>query len=91
MATGDDNSEARARVAERAVELAVFGGEEGRRRFLKTAGGATAAAALASVFPMGAVRALAQDKPGPIEKKNLKVGFIPITCGTNGTTSPSPV
>jgi len=27
----------------------------------------------------------------PIEKKSLKVGFIPITCGTNGTTSPSPV
>jgi len=26
--------------------------------------------------------ALAQDKTGPLEKKDLKVGFIPITCAT---------
>jgi nitrate/nitrite transport system substrate-binding protein len=71
--------EARAR---RAVELAVFGGETGRREFLARVGASTAAAALASVFPMGAVPALAQDKTGPIEKKDLKVGFIPITCAT---------
>src|SRR5258708_11501115 len=31
---------------------------------------------------MGALPALAQDKPGPIERKDLTVGFIPITCAT---------
>jgi len=67
---------------ERAIELAVFGGEIGRRRFIARVGASTAAAALASVFPMGAAKALAQQKVGPIEKKDLKVGFIPITCAT---------
>ncbi len=71
-----------ARAAERAVELAVFGGETGRREFIRGVGAATAAAALASAFPMAAARALAQDKAGPPEKKDLKVGFIPITCAT---------
>ena len=55
--------------AQRAVELAVFGGETGRREFLARVGASTAAAALASFFPMGAIPALAQDKTGPIEKK----------------------
>ena len=41
----------------------------------------TAAAAIASVLPIGAMQALAQDKRAP-EKKNLKIGFIPITCAT---------
>jgi len=69
-------------AVERAVELAVFGGEQGRRRFIRTVGAAAASAALASVFPLAAARALAQDRPGPLEKKTLKVGFIPITCAT---------
>ena len=67
--------------AQRAVELAVFGGELGRRQFIARVGATAAAAALASVFPMDAAKALAQEKVGPPEKKDLKVGFIPITCG----------
>jgi nitrate/nitrite transport system substrate-binding protein len=68
---------------ERAIERAVLGSlESGRREFLARVGAATASAALASVFPMSAARTLAQDKPGPLEKKDLKVGFIPITCAT---------
>ncbi len=67
---------------DRAIEYAVFGGSEGRREFIKRVGAATAGAALASVFPMSVARALAQDKPGPLEKKDLKIGFIPITCAT---------
>ena len=69
-------------VVVRAIERAVFGGEHGRREFLQAVGTSAAAAALASVFPLGAARALAQDKAGPLEKKDLKVGFIPITCAT---------
>ena len=38
-------------------------------------------AALATLFPFGALEAMAQEK-GKIEKKDLKVGFIPITCAT---------
>jgi len=34
------------------------------------------------VFPVAAARALAQDRPGPLEKRDLKIGFIPITCAT---------
>src|SRR5437667_2181692 len=67
------------RLVERSIEQAVFGG---RRDFLKTVGAGTAAAMLAGVFPMEAAKALAQAKLGPPEKKDLKIGFIPITCAT---------
>jgi len=53
-----------------------------RRDFLRAVGASTALAALASVFPLDIATALAQDKPGPIEKPELKVGFIAITCAT---------
>jgi nitrate/nitrite transport system substrate-binding protein len=66
-------------LVERSVEQAVFGG---RRDFLKAVGTGAAAAMLADVFPMGAAKALAQAKLGPPEKKDLKIGFIPITCAT---------
>ncbi|HYS19283.1 MAG TPA: ABC transporter substrate-binding protein, partial [Candidatus Binatia bacterium] len=72
----------RAQAVERAVEHAVFGGERGRRAFLAAVGASTASAALASLFPMAAAKAIAQDKPGPPEKRELKIGFIPITCAT---------
>ena len=39
-------------------------------------------AAISSVLPFGALEAMAQDKNGPLEKKDLKIGFIPITCAT---------
>ena len=69
-------------AVERAVTEAVFGHDAERREFLRRFGGTAAAAILGSVFPMNAAKALAQEKTGPIEKKNLKVGFIPITCAT---------
>jgi nitrate/nitrite transport system substrate-binding protein len=52
-----------------------------RRRFLRAVGANTARAAIASVLPMGALQAMAQDK-APLEKKDLKIGFIAITCAT---------
>ena len=70
------------RAVERAVEHAVFGGARRRREFVRLVGAATASAALASVFPLAQAKALAQDKPGPLEKRDLKIGFIPITCAT---------
>src|SRR5213079_3034499 len=49
--------------------------------FLKSVGASTALAALSQFFPLGtATELFAQG--GPLEKKDLKVGFIPITCAT---------
>jgi nitrate/nitrite transport system substrate-binding protein len=70
------------RTVEGAVVRAVFGNDLRRREFLRLVGSGTALAILSSVFPLGAAKALAQEKTGPIEKKDLKVGFIPITCAT---------
>lgn len=70
------------RTVERAVTEAVFGHDLRRREFLRLLGSSTALALLSSVFPLDAAKALAQEKSGPIEKPDLKVGFIPITCAT---------
>ncbi len=70
------------RVVESAVVRAVFGNDLNRREFLRLVGSSTALALLSSVFPLDAAKALAQEKSGPIEKQDLKVGFIPITCAT---------
>ena len=60
---------------------ALFPVDSVRRNFLRAVGANTARAAIASVFPLGALQAMAQEK-GPLEKKDLKIGFIPITCAT---------
>ncbi|HEY0202102.1 MAG TPA: CmpA/NrtA family ABC transporter substrate-binding protein [Burkholderiaceae bacterium] len=66
---------------EAALVKALFPQEQVRRRFLQAVGAGTARAAIASVLPIGALQAMAQEK-GPLEKKDLKIGFIPITCAT---------
>ncbi|MFM7010427.1 MAG: CmpA/NrtA family ABC transporter substrate-binding protein [Betaproteobacteria bacterium] len=69
------------RVVEQAVMRAVFPQDALRRRFLQAVGTPTAMAALSSIFPLAlAKEAFAQG--GKLEKPNLKVGFIPITCAT---------
>ncbi|TNF59011.1 MAG: nitrate ABC transporter substrate-binding protein [Burkholderiales bacterium] len=60
---------------------ALFPQEPLRRAFLKAVGARTAAAAIASILPVGAMQALAQDRR-PLEKTDLKIGFLPITCAT---------
>ena len=60
---------------------ALLPSEPLRRRFLQAVGATTARAAIASLLPMGALEAMAQDK-GPLEKRDLKIGFIAITCAT---------
>ncbi|PIT83616.1 CmpA/NrtA family ABC transporter substrate-binding protein [Limnohabitans sp. 15K] len=59
----------------------LFPHDEERRMFLRAVGKKTAMAAIASVLPMASLQAMAQEK-GPLEKTNLKIGFIPITCAT---------
>ena len=76
------SDEARYRdVVTSAAMRALFPNDLQRRGFLKAVGASTAAAAISTFFPLGmATEAFAQ--AGPIEKKDLKVGFIPITCAT---------
>ncbi|MCW5591205.1 MAG: ABC transporter substrate-binding protein, partial [Burkholderiales bacterium] len=69
------------RALQTAMMKALFPRDAERRRFLRAVGANTAMAAIASVFPLGALEAMAQEK-GKVEKKDLKVGFIPITCAT---------
>jgi nitrate/nitrite transport system substrate-binding protein len=68
-------------VVASAVMRAVFPKDAARRTFLKAVGASTALAALSQFFPLrSATEVFAQG--GAIEKKDLKVGFIPITCAT---------
>ena len=65
---------------------ALLPSESLRRRFLQAVGAGTARAAIASLLPMGALEAMAQEGGakggGSLEKKDLKIGFIAITCAT---------
>ncbi len=69
-----------------AAERAAFGGEAGRRRVIGALGAGVVAAAMDQVFPiLRAQDAMAQavTQPGAApEKKDIKIGFIPITCAT---------
>ena len=69
------------RVVQTAVMKALFPHDGERRKFLSAVGASTAWAAISSLIPFGALEAMAQEK-GSLEKKDLKVGFIPITCAS---------
>ena len=80
LATASDEKRYEGVVAS-AVMRAVFPQRTARRAFLRSMGASTALAALSQVFPLqSATELFAQG--GAIEKKDLKVGFIPITCAT---------
>jgi len=66
---------------EASLVKALFPQEPVRRAFLRAAGRSGAMAAIASVLPLASLQAMAQEKKAP-EKKDLKIGFIAITCAT---------
>jgi nitrate/nitrite transport system substrate-binding protein len=67
-------------VVASAVMRAMFPNDIARRAFLKSVGASAALAAISQFFPLKtATEAFAEAVP---EKKDLKVGFIPITCAT---------
>jgi nitrate/nitrite transport system substrate-binding protein len=66
---------------EASIVKALFPHEPLRRAFLKAVGRNTAMAAIASVVPLASLQALAQARGG-LEKKDLKIGFISITCAS---------
>ena len=68
-------------VVASAVMRAIFPKDRARRAFLKSVGASTALAALSQLFPLDTATEVFAQAAAP-EKKDLKVGFIPITCGT---------
>jgi nitrate/nitrite transport system substrate-binding protein len=66
---------------EAAAVRALFPVDSVRRDFVRAVGQRTAMAAIASVLPLTSLQAMAQEK-GRLEKPDLKIGFIPITCAT---------
>src|SRR3981081_2854654 len=69
-------------IVERIVEAAVTRAVLGRRGVLRGLGGGALLNAIGAFFPLTTAKALAQEKGGPPEKKELKIGFVPITCAT---------
>jgi nitrate/nitrite transport system substrate-binding protein len=71
------------RVVEESAMRAIFPNDRTRRRFLAAVGGGAALAALYAVLPIRSLQSMASDDPiGPLERKSLKVGFLPINCAT---------
>jgi nitrate/nitrite transport system substrate-binding protein len=69
------------RAVDTAVVRRILPDEDTRRNVMKLVGAGAFAAALADILPLGhAAEAFAQTRP--LEKKSLKIGFIPITCAT---------
>ncbi len=65
---------------EASMVKALFPHEPTRRAFLNAVGRNAAMAAIASVVPIASVQAMVQEGGGNLERKNLKIGFIAITC-----------
>ncbi len=65
---------------EAALVRALFPRDSVRRKFLRAVGAGTALSAISSLLPIGQLQAMAQEKGGSLEKKDLKIGFIAITC-----------
>jgi nitrate/nitrite transport system substrate-binding protein len=78
--TSDEHFE---QTVERSVVEAVLkAAGPTRRQVLAGMGGAALAALIAEVFPLAQLTAFAADPVGKPEKKDVTIGFIPITCGT---------
>lgn len=71
------------RAVENAIVRSLFGQNDiSRRSFMGLVGSGTAAAALASAFPLDKAKAAILDTLGKPEKTDLNIGFVPITCAT---------
>ncbi|MFN4309784.1 MAG: CmpA/NrtA family ABC transporter substrate-binding protein [Ferrovibrio sp.] len=82
LAVAADEEKRLTNAVDQAVVRALIPNDMTRRRVLHAIGAGTLLAAIEQVFPLATAREVfAQDK-GPLEKKDLKVGFIAITCAT---------
>ncbi|OYX15480.1 MAG: nitrate ABC transporter substrate-binding protein [Rhizobiales bacterium 32-66-8] len=78
----ESSDAAYAAAVEKTMLHALFPQPTHRRAFLKAIGGSSVAAVLAQFMPLGAITEAFAQGTAPLEKKDLKVGFIPITCAT---------
>ncbi|TWT95730.1 CmpA/NrtA family ABC transporter substrate-binding protein [Neorhodopirellula pilleata] len=77
-----NHEDAMSRAIETAVVKAVFGQSDVSRRAVLTAAGAGLVSQIVhDLFPMDTAKAMAMEI-GTIEKPDLSIGFIPITCAT---------
>ncbi|HET7865871.1 MAG TPA: ABC transporter substrate-binding protein, partial [Burkholderiaceae bacterium] len=76
-----DPSAASRQFVEASLVKALFPAEPLRRAFLQAVGRRGAMAAIASVLPVASLQAMAEEHKAP-EKKDLRIGFIAITCAT---------
>lgn len=70
------------RMMESSVLQSMFKTDQNRRRFIKAVGASAAYAAISSIVPFNQLQAMVEDAKKNIEKKELTVGFVPITCAT---------
>ncbi|MEK9971582.1 MAG: CmpA/NrtA family ABC transporter substrate-binding protein, partial [Ferrovibrio sp.] len=83
LQTAADEDKRLSNAVDQAVVRALIPDDMTRRRVLHAVGAGTLLAAIEQLFPLATAREVfAQGKAGAIEKKDLKVGFIPITCAT---------
>lgn len=68
-------------AVDEAVLHGLFPDPVTRRNLLRALGAGVLIEAAASFLPIGAMKAMAQEKPKP-EKTELTIGLIPITCAT---------
>jgi nitrate/nitrite transport system substrate-binding protein len=80
--TPDDGTGALGRAVDEAALRATFPQAPTRRLMLERYGAATLLAAIADVLPLGTARDAFAQVPAAPEKRDLKIGFIPITCAT---------
>ena len=69
------------RIVQSAIMRALFPHDPERRAFLRAVGASTTMAAIAAAFPIATATEVFAQTAVP-EKKDLKIGFIPITCAT---------
>ena len=67
---------------EAAAVQALFPDPQLRRNFLRTVGSGVAMAAIGSLLPLQDLQARALERKGGLEKTDLRIGFVPITCAT---------
>lgn len=70
------------RSLESCVMRGIFKTDQTRRGFLRKVGAAAGFAMVSQFFPVHSLKAMADDAVKNLEKKKLKIGFVPITCAT---------
>jgi nitrate/nitrite transport system substrate-binding protein len=82
-AEGIDEESRLSDFVEAAAVRALFPRDGQRRAFLRAVGKSSAMAAIYSVLPIASLQdAFAQGKSVTLEKRDLNIGFLPITCAT---------